>query len=416
MESLAASATDAFDLTEPADQARLFELADALVGLADPAAVRRVAATAPLEFRLAAKLAQSRTFLLGLAEPVRVAVVFAMWGERSRLQPKSEGNPFGEDSLRTKVRQLGWATSGTPVEWQLYAVDDGCPDRSGDLAAEIAAELGSADQIRVLQLAQQLPAEVGPLRNLAGADDSRKGGSIVLGAQTALDDGIDLVAYTDADNSVHLGQLGLLLRPHLRDGVGAVFGDRRHPDSVLVKDAARWGIGIKNLRHMQRMAGAAIFGRGITDTQAAFKLYHRRVLEQILADPAVFDFSFDTDWIGAVVAAEEPYAQVPFAFIDSAAESATAKQLPMTTWEALLKGLVKALRRHQLLRTESSREMAAVIEDEIGSYRDLDAIIDSLPAELVDAGEAEYGDPEVMSAQAMRRWFREQKAAAGLLD
>lgn len=56
--------------------------------------------------------------------------------------------------------------------------------------------------------------------------------------------------------------------------------------------------------------------------------------------------------------------------------------------------------------------MADVIDEEITDYRDLEAIIDHLPEELEDAGEAEYGDPEVMSPAAMQKWIRKRKAMA----
>ena len=55
--------------------------------------------------------------------------------------------------------------------------------------------------------------------------------------------------------------------------------------------------------------------------------------------------------------------------------------------------------------------MAAVIEEEIGSHRDLERIIDRLPPELADAGEADFGNPEVMSPEALRRWLRAVKSA-----
>ena len=415
LDRYAANAKETFNLTEPNDQASLLALADAL--LADrQISLEQVKAqarqkTAPLEFKIAAKLMASRSFLLSSDRPVKIGVVFAMWGEQNRLRPKSGDNPHGEDSLRTKISQLAWATAGTNVAWTLYPVDDGCPYGSGQLAQTIAAEYGPERAVQVLFLADHLPAATGPLRRLASADASRKAGAIILGCMQAIADGAEAVIYTDADNSVHLGQIGLLLQPFLQDGRRVVLGNRKHPDSVLVKDAARWGVGIKNLRHMQRMIGEAIFSRDILDTQAAFKLYESRLLQDIIADPTVFDFSFDTDWIAAFIARAESFAQIPFAFLDSAAESATAKQQPMTTWETLLLGLLKSMRRHNLLHTPASQEMARVIDEEIRDYRDLELIIDHLPPELAEAGEADYGNPELMSPAAMQAWIQQRKTA-----
>ncbi len=413
LESLMGSAKESFDLTEPDHQTSVLNLADALlddrnIKLDEVMAMSRQA-TSPLEFKIAAKLVSSRSFLLRNDRPLKIGVVFAMWGEQNRLQPKSPVNPHGEDSLRVKIRQLEWLCRDTGADWTLYPVDDGCPYASGELAREIAAGYGKNHKIRIMFLADHLPASAGPLRRLTSVDASRKAGAIILGCNQAIADGAEAVIYTDADNSVHLGQIGLLLRPFLQDGIRVVLGNRKHPDSVLVKDSARWGIGIKNLRHMQRMIGQAIFSRDILDTQAAFKLYESRLLQEIIANPTVFDFSFDTDWIAAFIARDEAFAQTPFAFLDSAAESATAKQQPMTTWEMLISGLLKSMRRYNLLLTSASQEMARVFDEEIVDYKDLERIIDHLPIELQDAGEKDYGNPEVMSPEAMQKWIRQHK-------
>jgi len=409
---LMGDAKEYFDLTEPGHQASVLTLANAMldrnIEIADVVDMSR-RPTARLEFKIAAKLARSRLFLLQNDRPLKIGVVFAMWGEQNRLQPKSTANPHGEDSLRNKIRQLEWVCRETGVDWTLYPVDDGCPYGSGQVARHIASRYDRNHKIRVMFLAEYLPAASGPLRGLASVDDSRKAGAIILGCSQAIADGADAVIYTDADNSVHLGQIGLLLRPFIQDGIRVVLGNRKHPDSVLVKDGARWGIGIKNLRHMQRMIGQAIFSRGILDTQAAFKLYESHLLQGIISNPTVFDFSFDTDWMAAFIAREEAFAQTPFAFLDSAAESATAKQQPMTTWETLLLGLLKSMRRYHLLQTPASQQMARVIDEEIIDYKDLERIIDHLPLELEAAGEKDYGNPEVMSPEAMQSWIRQHK-------
>jgi hypothetical protein len=403
--SLIAEARDRFDLTEARDQAHLYTLADEL-DRASAGTRPDFDARHPLELKLAARLVAARRVLE--ANPVRleIGVVFAMWGEHHRLLPKSADNPHGEDLLRVKLDQLAWATQGSAVEWRVYAVDDGCPHQSGRIAENVRATHTLGDRVRVLHLADALPADSGPLAGLASADDSRKAGAVIHGCAAALADGVDAIVYTDADNSVHLGQLGLLLEPHLADAVPVVLGTRKHPDAVLVKQEARWGVGIALLRHMQRRIGSAIFGRGIRDTQAAFKLYHRSILERILERPSVYDFSFDTDWIAATIALKEPFALAPFAFIDSFAESASVSQGPMTTWFALLKGMLIALRARGL---DYDEEMASVLDDEIRSSADLDLLIDVLPPELADARDEDLGGPDLMSPAAVRRWIGEQR-------
>jgi hypothetical protein len=408
-----AAAKQQLDFAAPEDQASVVALAQALLANEDATDESLAAAArepdAPLEFRIAAKLVDSRRYLLGLKRPVKLTIVFAMWGEHNRLRPRSPDNPNGEDALRVKLRQLAWATAGTPVDWTVYAVDDGDPNDSGALATEIAAGEPLGDHVQVLSLADALPSARGPLAGLASADDSRKGGAVIHGCARALADGANAVIYTDADVSVHLGQIGLLLRPFLERGARVVLGDRKHADAVLVKQEGRWGIGIKALRHMQRLVGHAIFSRGIRDTQAAFKLYEAGLLRDILAAPTVYDFSFDSDWILAAVARGEKIETVPFAFIDSAAESASIAQGPMTTWETLLLGLVKAVRRHAVPHDEA---MACVLDEEIRSARDLELLIDHLPPELEDATDVDLGDPALMSPERMREWIRERKRDA----
>ncbi len=409
LRSLISGARQNFDLTRPEDQQSVRRLAEAFEGHPEAdlsAALSQVDGAPPLEASIAVLLARSRRWLRNHPIETNVGIVFAMWGEQNRLLPASPDNPNGENSLVTKLEQLDWALRDSPgIEWTLYAVDDGCPHESGRIASEIAATHPLGEKVRVIDLSEALPADSGPLANLKSANDSRKAGAIILGAMRAIEDGAKAVVYTDADNSVHLGQLGLLLKPFAEEGRQVVLGSRKHEESVLVKDSARWGIGIAILRHMQRMAGAAIFSRGILDTQAAFKLYESGLLEQIIESPTVYDFSFDTDWILAALAKGVDIEQTPFAFIDSFAESASITQGPMTTWETLLFGLAKAVRRHGFA-TGSSADMVDVIENEIRDYKDLEAIINLLPPELESAKDADFGNPELMSPDALRQWLR----------
>jgi len=414
---LISAARTEFDLTDPSHQKSVLHLAERFLRelaegseAAEDLKNKLRAEGVPMEARMAGLLAGSRKWMIENQQARKVAVVFAMWGEQNRLQPKSKDNPNGEDSLVAKLEQLEWAAKDSKIDWQLYAVDDGCPHGSGEIARRVASEHPLGDRVSVLSLADALPASDGPLHNLASADDSRKAGAIILGAMGAINDGSDAVIYTDADNSVHLGQIGLLLQPYIDAGAPVVLGDRKHADSVLVKEGARWGIGIKVLRHMQRMIGHAVFSQGILDTQAAFKLYDSGLLKEIIAEPTVYDFSFDTDWILAALKRGVDIRQVPFAFIDSAAESASITQGPMTTWETLLFGLEKQVRKYGFAQGDAAA-MGEVLREEIKDYRDLEKVIDHLPPELEAAGEEDFGNPAVMSADAMRSWLRARVAS-----
>jgi len=69
--------------------------------------------------------------------------------------------------------------------------------------------------------------------------------------------------------------------------------------------------------------------------------------------------------MAAFIARDEAFAQTPFAFLDSSAESARTKQQPIIAWEMLLLGLLKSMRRYNLLQTPASQKMARVIDEEI---------------------------------------------------
>lgn len=407
---LISKAKDKFDLTDPEYQLSLYRLSDELIQLegVDEDEWMKMAGdkNIPLEFRMAIHLMRSKLYLNSLKGKVKIGIVFAMWGEQHRLYPSSASNPNGEDTLRIKVEQLNWATENSEVDWHLYAVDDGCPYGSGKIAEEILSTLPEKDKVNVLYLEDAIQSQTGPLRNLKSVDDSKKGGAIIAGCQQAIKDGMDAIIYTDADNSVHLGQIGILLKPYLEDGQKVVLGNRKDSSAVLVKQENRWGIGIKLLRHMQRMVGTSIFSRGILDSQAAFKLYDAKLLEDIITDPAVFDFSFDSDWIAASIQRNEDFAKVPFSFVDSFAESASIVQGPMSTWETLLLGLVKSVQHRGLPHNE---EMAKVLKEEIQSPEDLDLLINHLPSQLEFVEDKDLGNTDVMSPEEVREWIRERK-------
>ncbi len=100
---------------------------------------------------------------------------------------------------------------------------------------------------------------------------------------------------------------------------------------------------------------------------------------------------------------------VPFAFVDSFEQSASITQGPMTTWYALLTGLARAVEARGL---PHDAEMVRVLNDEIRSADDLELLIDQLPPELESADDADLGDAERMSADAVRAWIRDCKRRA----
>src|SRR5579859_4807446 len=115
------------DLTDPDQNQAVLDMASAL---ADGRATQEdvAAGHGPAVAAEAMAVARSRRRLgelagpAGLAGPVHLTVVWAMYGETGRMVPRAQ-HPHGEDFVRVKVRQLDWLTGGLPgVTWNIIAV------------------------------------------------------------------------------------------------------------------------------------------------------------------------------------------------------------------------------------------------------------------------------------------------------
>src|SRR6202167_4936335 len=231
------------DLTDSDQNQAVLDAASALA--AGRATEQGTAAShGPAAAAEAAACARARERLAGLAGPVHLTVVWAMYGETGRMVPRSE-HPHGEDFVRAKVAQLDWLTGGLPgVTWSIIACDDGCSDQpsSADLMTEIAAAEGYPKEgnrsVTVLRLAEVIangPSISPAFDRLTSTDQSRKGGSILAGLAAAVGSGPPqatgagrhVVSYTDADLSANLAQLGSLAAPIVGgDKVVAALGQR----------------------------------------------------------------------------------------------------------------------------------------------------------------------------------------------
>lgn len=233
--------------------------------------------------------------LAGLDSRARLAVVVPMWRERSRLLPSGPDNPHGEDAFARKLIELDAVFSQTNVDWRVYFVDDGCPEHSGNLVRDLARH-GNSQRVVCIDLADAIPSTKPPLSRLRTVEDSAKGGALVLGSLRAIEDGCDLIAYTDCDTSASLLQLGRLLAPMLADeGVGAVLGSRYHPSSLYAKNLKTGLPGIRTMRLLPRLLCPGLYAAPYIDTQAPLKVFRAKVLEEVIEGLVSLDFSIDTD-------------------------------------------------------------------------------------------------------------------------
>ncbi len=422
---LAVMATaQARDLTDPAENQSVLEAASALAARA--ATVGEVAqAHGAAVMAEAAAACRSRERLIAAGTDLHLSVVWAMYGETGRMVTREE-HPHGEDFVRVKARQLDWLTAGTDVTWSVVAVDDGCPDTppSADVmrrivAAERYPPVGHRS-MTVLRLADVIadgPSIGTAFDQLTSPEQSRKGGSILAGLAHMLrapvpGRGRHLVAYTDADLSANLAQLGALAAPILRPESGSAgaavagLGQRYGmPGAVLVKPDGPMSeprsTGEKPdkvivlFRHAIRAALIPQLAH-VLDTQAGLKAFDAHALRPMLAQMSSFDETFDVELLIHLAQRHGPtgLAVAPIVFTEDFAATNFPSVDPGARHLAMVEQVVALYDRFVAPSQPATGENAALLELvrglDLSSYIRL---IDGLRAE--DAGDDRLFD---------RRW------------
>lgn len=293
---------------------------------------------------LALKIAKSKILVSEIKEPLLLSVVFAVYKEHNRIR-KNKEHPHGEDFLIKKINQLQWLFKDQPlVKWELIIVDDGCPERSGEIAREIIEANQLGEKARVLFLKEAIEKKYPPVASLKSTNESQKGGSIVFGMWDAIQKNNgqnQIVVYTDADLSTHLGQLMLLVDPILNDNKLAAIGSRRETYSVVIKKGSRNNRGKLFIYLWKRM----IPNLGdIVDTQCGFKAFKAEVIPDIIDGLIEKKFAFDIELLLRTAQLKKnSIRKVPIAWIDSEEASTTTDLQP---YLPMLKSIVLMYRKY----------------------------------------------------------------------
>jgi len=298
------------DLTDPAHDKQAFETAELLLDLYPKEDELRAVDTHitteqrkyPVILHLASKLALSKMSLKSSSVPIFNSFVVAMYKEHNRIRTGAE-HPAGEDFLRRKVSQLRWLFEGEiDKKWELIFVDDGCPEKSGEIAENIIRQEGY-NNVRVLYLADAI-AEGSPVaKGLTTTDDSQKGGAIQYGMWSVIKEPHDnihhIVIYTDSDLSTNIAQAGLLLRQLENENRMCVIGTRYDTGGVYCTPSGAQGL--TNYDHMRLVFRHFIRTKllpqlgEVVDTQCGFKAFKAEVLKQVLELMTDKRFSFDME-------------------------------------------------------------------------------------------------------------------------
>ncbi|RLC06335.1 MAG: hypothetical protein DRH90_03625 [Deltaproteobacteria bacterium] len=256
----------------------------------------------PVILHLALKLALSKKSLQLISGPIFSSFVVAMYQEHNRVRTKKE-HPFGEDFLRRKVFQLKWLFEGEKdKEWELIFVDDGCPEKSGEIAAEII-QREKYKNVRVLFLADGIEKGTPVTKDLNTPSDSQKGGAVQYGMWSAIQEHHDndhhIVFFTDSDLSTNIAQAGLLLHQLEESNRMCAIGTRYSAGGVYCTPKGAMGVTDHDrlmlvFRHFIRSKLLPQLGE-ITDTQCGFKAFKTEILKYVLDQMTDKRFSFDME-------------------------------------------------------------------------------------------------------------------------
>ncbi len=276
----------------------------------------------------AVKIALSKKYISEIKKTFHFTVVLAVYKENNRILTKKE-HPNGEDFLIRKIKQLDFLFNDfTGISWDMLVVDDGCPEKTGKIAENILKKRYRGDNVKVLYLQNAIDNHLKIADGLKSTDDSRKGGAVEYGMWYASEQHLKhhIIVYTDADLSIHLGQIGLLADPVIKDGYYAAIASSIEDASVVFKENSRNTRGKLFIYLWKRMVRRLNY---ITDTQCELKAFRADVVREIISNNIEKKFAFDIELlIKTDIYKRESIAKVAVSRIDSKADSTVTNLQP----------------------------------------------------------------------------------------
>lgn len=325
---------------------------------------------------LTIKLAKSKFALARVTKNVHLTVVFAIYKETERMSFPHESS-LGEDCINEKVRQLEWLSSGSSnITWDLLIVDDGCPDNSGKKAQEIANKSVYLDQIKVLFLQDAIDANSPIIGGLTSTTNSQKGGAILYGLRYAssLKRENNIILYTDADLSSHLGMSGLLINALVNQNKSLAIGSRREKTCFVMRSDFRNHRGKLFIYLRRRLLHPINY---ISDEQCGFKAFDATILDNFLENVIETKFSFDVELLlRTELKRSNSIAQIPIAWIDSD-EASTTKDLE--PYVPMLNRMIDFY-EHYLPKHQEAEDFKAFIKEL--TDESWDKLINNIPNEI----------------------------------
>lgn len=402
---------DTFDLTSPGHHQLARNLAKELIVRHGSYADVQQPDSRNVFEELACRMARARLYALQSREPVKLLVVTNLLGENNRLRPKSDANPYGEDSLRRKVEEIEWLCQDTQWSADLLYVSGGDPWDSESVWRELAKRIQLEHPTASMRLVQTSDYPEWQDRNT-----NDKGGEWNLGlhlmASGQLESDYTHIYLTDADTTFNLAaSAGEALMHSFENNWGVVLGNRKDPASILQKNANRSGPGVGWYYYISRHLGRQFVDLGILDTQCPSRLYSLLAAKVVDREATVDNWAIETDHNNALLCNGLGLHFIPVVAVDSEAESVGHKLPvghkpdPAYRMTLIFQGQIEQLHKYrsrlELPHYEESARIAEIVADRLiahdpsAPWAGLSKLLQSSYGRFADLGVSKFTPDEI---------------------
>lgn len=254
---------------------------------------------------LAQTIKTSKLFMQSITDILHITIVVPVYGEHNRAKSKEE-HVNGESFVTRKIAQMKWLVDTNPnVTWDILFVDDGCENESGRIIQTILEDTKLTSNVDVL---------------FYNNKKSKKGGAVLHGIKHSLSS--DIIIYTDADMSAHLGQCGNLIRPLIESDSIMSIGNRLDPISISGNGVFTIPKEIDDVYRTREQVRKTRFPSiaAISDTQCGFKAFNVKKCIPAIHQMQSIDDIFDIELL-VRVAKLGTISEIPLIWLWSRCES-----------------------------------------------------------------------------------------------
>lgn len=174
--------------------------------------------------------------------------------------------------------------------FEIIVIDDGSKDRTSDIVTDFIKQFKNIYLIK---------NEIN-----RGKGYSAKRGVLASSG--------DIIVYSDADQSVPIGELPKFIKA-IEEGADIAISSRRHRDSYIVRRQALWR---QTMGRIFNIFVQLIVFKGISDTQCGFKCFKRDAAQYLFREQKICRFAFDVEILYLAILHGYSIAELPIRWIN----------------------------------------------------------------------------------------------------